>query len=201
MTVADLRSNAAPAENWEAPLQSAGKSVETLELRSGATLVLSRFDPGAPRSFSYTEPARNAFWAQQPGWRHQHNDARATLVHFSPPELARLWELLSARLSPVGRAVIEIQCPIAQDMPETRMATAQVGQVVYKGWASAQRIDESRQHWRIRYVAELDGVEIDRQCTDYVCWVASAEQVLAEADACGLAGQATDNLVIQRKAT
>lgn len=126
--------------------------------------------------------------------------ASATLVHFSPRERARLWELLSARLSPVGRAVIEILCPIAQNMPETRMATAQVGQVVYKGWASAQRIDESRQHWRIRYVAELDGVEIDRQCTDYVCWVASAEQVLAEADAFGLAGQATDNLVILRKA-
>ena len=56
MTVADLHSNAAFPENWEAPLQSAGQSVETLELRSGATLILSRFDPGAPRSFSYTEP-------------------------------------------------------------------------------------------------------------------------------------------------
>lgn len=56
MTVADLRSNAVSPENWEAPLQEAGQSVETLELRSGATLILSRFDPGAPRSFSYTEP-------------------------------------------------------------------------------------------------------------------------------------------------
>ena len=126
--------------------------------------------------------------------------ASATLVHFSPQERERLWALLSARLSPAGRAVIEIQCPIAQDVPETCITTAQVGQVVYRGWASAQRIDESRQHWRIRYVAELDGVEIDRQCTEYVCWTASAEQVLAEADAYGLAGQATDNLVILRRA-
>ena len=126
--------------------------------------------------------------------------ASATLVHFSPRERERLWALLSARLAPAGRAVIEIQCPIAQDVPEACMATAQVGQVVYRGWASARRIDESRQLWRIRYVAELDGVEIDRQCADYVCWVASAEQVLVEADAFGLAGQATDNLVILRKA-
>ena len=32
------------------------QSVETLELRSGATLILSRFDPGGPRSFNFTEP-------------------------------------------------------------------------------------------------------------------------------------------------
>ena len=56
MTVADLHSSSAPPENWEAPLRSAGQTVETLELRSGATLILSRFDPGAPRSFSFTEP-------------------------------------------------------------------------------------------------------------------------------------------------
>jgi trans-aconitate methyltransferase len=127
--------------------------------------------------------------------------ASATLVHFSPQERERLWALLSARLSPAGRAVIEIQCPIAQDIPEACIATAQVGQVAYEGWASAQRIDESRQHWRIRYVAQLGGVEIDHQCADYVCWVASAEHVLAEADAFGFAGCATNNLVVLRKAT
>ena len=55
MTLEDLHSHAAPPENWEAPLRAAGQSVETLELRSGATLILSRFDPGAPRSFSFTE--------------------------------------------------------------------------------------------------------------------------------------------------
>lgn len=126
--------------------------------------------------------------------------ASASLVHFSPQERERFWALLAARLSPAGRAVVEIQCPIAQDMSETCMATAQVGQVTYKGWASAQRIDESRQHWRVRYVARLNGVEIDRQCTDFVCWVASADQVLAEAGAFGLAGYATKNLVVLRKA-
>ena len=129
--------------------------------------------------------------------------ASATLVHLSPGERKQLWSLLSARLSPAGRAVIEIQCPVAQDMPETLVASARVGQVVYECLASAQRIDESRQHWRVSYVALLggDGAEIDRQCTDYVCWVASPEQVLAEAEASGLAGHATNDLVILHKAT
>lgn len=56
MTVGDLHSHAAPPEDWEAPRQKAGQSVETLELRSGATLILSRFSPGGPRSFRFTEP-------------------------------------------------------------------------------------------------------------------------------------------------
>lgn len=127
--------------------------------------------------------------------------ASATLVHFSPQEREQLWALLSARLSPAGRAVIEIQCPVAEDTPETCIATAQVGRVAYEGWACAQRVDDARQHWRIRYVARLNGVEIDRRCTNYVCWVASAAQVLAEAGAVGLEGHTSGDLVVLRKAT
>ena len=56
MTAGGIHSNGAPPENWEAPLQRAGQSVETLQMRSGATLILSRFDPGASRSFQFTEP-------------------------------------------------------------------------------------------------------------------------------------------------
>ena len=125
--------------------------------------------------------------------------ASAALVHFSPEDRGRLWALLSARLSPAGRAVIEIQCPVAGDVPETRVAAVRVGRIAYEGWASAVRVDDSRQHWRVSYVANLDGVEIDRQCTDYVCWTASAERVLAETEACGLAGYATDNLIVLSK--
>ena len=56
MTAMDLHSDDARPENWEAPLQMTDRSVEMLELRSGATLILSRFEPGARRSFSFTEP-------------------------------------------------------------------------------------------------------------------------------------------------
>ncbi len=126
--------------------------------------------------------------------------ASATLVHFSPSEREQLWALLAARLSRTGRAVIEIQSPFAKDVPDTRIATEQVGHVVYEGWASARRVDDARLHWRVRYVARFNGVEIDRQCTDYVCWTVSAEQVLAEAAAFGLAGYTTNNLVVLTKA-
>lgn len=125
----------------------------------------------------------------------------AALVHFSPQEREQLWALLSRRVSPAGRAVIEIQCPIAEDVPETCMATSQVGQVVYEARASARRLDASRQRWTMTYVARLDGIEIDRQCTDYVCWAVSAEQVLAEAGASGLDGYVKDNVVVLRKST
>jgi AraC-like DNA-binding protein len=56
MSAASLHSSNAPPEHWEALSQGADQAVETLDLRSGATLVLSRFDPGATRSFSFTEP-------------------------------------------------------------------------------------------------------------------------------------------------
>ncbi len=127
--------------------------------------------------------------------------ASATIVHFSPREREQLLEMLSARLSRAGCAVVEIQCPAADDVPELCVGTAQVGRVTYQGWASAQRIDDSRQRWRVRYRAELDGVEIDRQCAEYVCWAASAETVLSEAQAAGLSGYSSENMVVLHKTT
>ena len=56
MTAVDLNSGDAPPENWDAAPRGTDQAVETLELRSGATLILSRFGPGAPRSFRFTEP-------------------------------------------------------------------------------------------------------------------------------------------------
>lgn len=56
MKARDLDSPEVPHEKWEASLQSSDPSVEALELHSGATLILSQFAPGVPRSFSFTEP-------------------------------------------------------------------------------------------------------------------------------------------------
>lgn len=56
MTARDLRSHDASSEIWEPHAERAGRSVETVALRSGASLILSRFDPGASRSFTFTEP-------------------------------------------------------------------------------------------------------------------------------------------------
>lgn len=127
--------------------------------------------------------------------------ASASLVHFDPQQRQELWTLLSNRLSPSGRAVVEIQCPVAQDVAEFCIATTQVGQIIYEARASAQRIDGRRQHWHISYISRLHEVEIDRQSTDYVCWVISSEQLLAEAACFGLSGFASENLVVLGKET
>ncbi len=122
--------------------------------------------------------------------------ASASLVHFDPQQREELWALLSSRLSPAGRAVLEIQSPSAEDAPETRVASARVGRVDYECWASAQRLDAARQRWRMSYISRMDGAEIDRQSTDYECWAISSEGVLAEARAFGLRGFGKGSLVV-----
>ena len=122
--------------------------------------------------------------------------AGASLEHFSPTQRRQLWALLAERLSPGGRAVVEIQCPLSQDLPETFTAGAAVGELSYECWACAERIDDLRQRWRMTYVTLSEGVELERQIANFVCWVASAEQVLAEAGACGLSGHERQGLVV-----
>ncbi len=125
--------------------------------------------------------------------------ASASLVHFSPQERNALWALFAERLSDDGYALIEIQCPVAEDVAETRLTSACVGQVEYEAWAGARRIDTDRQQWRMTYITRIDGIEIDRQSTEFTCWTTSAEQVLAEAHAHGLAGSSERGLVALRK--
>lgn len=44
------------AQRWQAHHQRPGESVETLELRPGVSLILSRFDSGEPQEFQHEEP-------------------------------------------------------------------------------------------------------------------------------------------------
>ncbi len=44
------------SEIWDAPLHGGDQSVESIDLRSGATLILSQFGAGETRRFRYTEP-------------------------------------------------------------------------------------------------------------------------------------------------
>jgi trans-aconitate methyltransferase len=122
--------------------------------------------------------------------------ASASLVHFSPSERNQLWSLLADRLSSTARILIEVQCPLAQDIPERCMVVTCIGQVEYQGWAAVSRVDEFRQKWKMTYVARLNGLEIDRQFAEYICWTISAEQVLAEAAAIGLHGSIVGDLVV-----
>ena len=120
----------------------------------------------------------------------------ASLVHFAPPDRARLWSLLAERLAPEGRIIVEVQFPAAEDMPETDMAQVQLGRVVYRASATAERLASDRQRWTMKYRVSLEGREIACETTSYECWTISADRVLAEAGAAGLGGRITDDLVI-----
>lgn len=122
--------------------------------------------------------------------------ASASLVHFSPADRQRLWALIARHLAPGGRAVLEIQCPEARDVAETVVATTQVGAVTYTARAAAEAIDGGRQRWRVAYTACFEGAEIDRQRSEYHCWAASCDTVLAEAADHGFRGHAKGDLVI-----
>lgn len=113
----------------------------------------------------------------------------ASIVHFSPSERELLWSSLGEKLSESGRIVVEILAPFACDQPEALMARAHIGDLEYEGYASAARVDNDRQRWHMTYRTLRDGVELQRQETEFVCWVLSAESLLHEASAFGLKGQ------------
>lgn len=122
--------------------------------------------------------------------------ASGSLVHFDPQERQELWALISRRLAPTGLAIVDVQCPVARDVPATRIATSQVGRITYEAWASASRVGDTCLRWRMSYVSRLDGDEIDRQDVDFVCWAISAEQVVVEVEAHGLRALRTGGLVV-----
>lgn len=124
--------------------------------------------------------------------------AGASLVHFAPSQRRALWALLADRLSSNGLAVLEVQCPAAETIEEQRVATAQVGKVVYECWAAAWRIDDQRQGWRVRYVSRLSDLELDRQEAEYQCWVASPDRLMAEVQVVGLEGSLSGDLLLLR---
>lgn len=124
----------------------------------------------------------------------------ASLVHFSPEERKALWVLLSQRLGPGGRVLVEVQCPQATDIAEQEMVPAKVGRITYHGTAAAERIGDDRLRWRMTYRAVLEERDIARDHAVYECWTASTEAVLKEAAAAGLIGRALDDLVILSRA-
>ncbi|MCU0758030.1 MAG: class I SAM-dependent methyltransferase [Steroidobacteraceae bacterium] len=124
--------------------------------------------------------------------------ASASAVHFSPDERRRLWGLLARRLAPTGCILVEVLCPTSLDIPEIRFATVRVGRIDYQGWSAATRIDDRRQKWRMTYVAAIDDTEIDRQITEFECWVASPAEIIEEAAASGLRGAIRGSLVVLR---
>lgn len=120
----------------------------------------------------------------------------ASLVHLAPSERTALWASLGGRLAASGRILVEVQCPQADDLEEAEAASAQVGRMTYRAWASARRVADDRQRWRMTYSASLDGVELVRETTSFDCWNVSADAIVAEAAQAGLAGAIQGDLVI-----
>lgn len=56
MSIADAPCDEPSVQHWALRVQGAEQSVEKLELRSGLSLILSRFHQGEALAFSYTEP-------------------------------------------------------------------------------------------------------------------------------------------------
>lgn len=120
----------------------------------------------------------------------------ACLVHFDPQERRELWELLRGRLVPGGRALFEVQCPVAQDLPDACLGSVEVGRVRYEAWVATRRLDEQRVRFRLRYLSRLDGALIAEEAAEHVCWAASADAIVAEAARTGLVGDARGDLVV-----
>ncbi|NLR73377.1 class I SAM-dependent methyltransferase [Novosphingobium sp. ERN07] len=124
----------------------------------------------------------------------------AALVHFAPADREMLWALFAERLAQTGRIVVEVQCPTADDMPDTQMASVQVGRINYQASASAQRIGPDRQRWHMSYRAGIGERELRCDQTTYECWVVSADTIVAEAARAGLTGRITNDLVVLTRA-
>ena len=120
----------------------------------------------------------------------------ASLVHFGPNERERLWLLLAGRLATPGKIVIEIQCPEAIDMAEKEIGEFKIGQISYRSFGSAKRIEPCRQRWQMTYRGYLNNSEVTCEVATYDCWTISEDKVLEEAKAVGLAGCVVDNLVL-----
>ena len=56
MTRSEQQQQSSERPFWVPRTQTAGRSVETLQLQSGATLIHSHIDPGERQSFCFTEP-------------------------------------------------------------------------------------------------------------------------------------------------
>lgn len=120
----------------------------------------------------------------------------ASLVHLGPDERACLWPMLAQRLARSGRIVVEVQCPIAQDIAYAEMPGVSVGRMTYDAGAAAQQIAPDRQRWRMTYRTCLEGREIACDTTSYECWAISAQMICDEAAQAGLVGRIGEDLVI-----
>lgn len=107
--------------------------------------------------------------------------AMNVIGHFSPAERRRVWDLLAQRLSPRGRAVLNLYPPTSPvHVPATPMAEVTIGRRRYTGTAEAEPAGDDAVTWTMTYRVIEDGHTTTKfSSTDH--WhVFDPEQLTAE---------------------
>jgi len=125
----------------------------------------------------------------------------STVHHFAPAERRRFWALLAERLTPRGRAVVEIQLPENAAVPRSLFHAARVGEIDYQGWMQAHPIEPTLQRWTMGYRTLRDGRVLDDQSTTYDMHTVGFEEIGRETAAAGLSAERQDDFVILRRSS
>jgi hypothetical protein len=114
--------------------------------------------------------------------------AMNVIGHFDPAGRQRIWSLLTERLVPGGRAVLNLQPPTEpMTVPESRFADVRVGRRGYEGWGRAEPAGPDRITWRMAYHTYHDDQLVDELEVAYAWWVLDERQLRAELGGHGLA--------------
>ncbi|GAA2787558.1 class I SAM-dependent methyltransferase [Saccharopolyspora taberi] len=90
--------------------------------------------------------------------------AMNVIGHFSAAERKEVWRLLSQRLAPQGRAVLNLQPPAEPvAVPESLAATAHLGRRRYEGWARAEPAGHDALTWHMTYRTHHDDDLVDER--------------------------------------
>lgn len=107
--------------------------------------------------------------------------AMNVIGHFPPPDRRNVWALLAQRLTPQGRAVLNLYPPAGpQHVPATAMADVRIGRLRYTGTAAAEPAGDDAITWTMTYRVVDDGhTHTEFSATDH-WYVFGPEQLAAE---------------------
>lgn len=107
--------------------------------------------------------------------------AMNVIGHFPPADRRRIWALLAQRLTPQGRAVLNLYPPTSPaHVPATPMAEVTIGRRKYTGTAAAEPAGDDAITWTMTYLVSEDGhTRTEFSATDH-WYVVDSEQLAAE---------------------
>lgn len=119
--------------------------------------------------------------------------AMNVLGHFDPKERRALWEILADRLTPGGRAILNLQPPTtAVTVPATPMAEVRIGGQEYFGVAAAEPAGPSTVTWNMTYRVEQQGSVVTELTASDLWHVVTASALAEEVAEYGLLFTVTD---------